>query len=121
MAHILLVEDDENQCLLYREELEQDGHKVDYVTNGKEALEFVQKSRPDVVIMDINMPKMDGIEAMGRLLSKDNQIPIILNTAYRNYKNNFMTWAADAYVVKSADLTELKETLKRVLAKVKSS
>ena len=43
--------------------------------------------------------------------------PVILNTAYTNYKDNFMTWSADAYVVKSSDLSELKSTIADVLAR----
>jgi DNA-binding response OmpR family regulator len=60
---------------------------------------------------------MNGIEALGRILSKDNKLPIILNTAYSSYKDNFMSWAADAYIVKSADLTELKSQIKEVMEK----
>jgi len=67
--------------------------------------------------MDINIPKMDGIEVMGRVLSKNNKIPIIINTAYSNHKNNFMSWAADAYIVKSSDLSELKDKIKEILTK----
>jgi DNA-binding response OmpR family regulator len=62
------------------------------------------------------MPKMDGIEAMGKILSKNKEIPIIINTAYSNYKDSFMSWAADAYIVKTSDLSELKDKIKEVLA-----
>ena len=77
----------------------------------------IDKDRPDLVIMDISMPGMDGIEALGKILGVDNTIPVILNTAYANYKDNFLSWAADAYVVKSSDVDELKKTIKEVLAK----
>ena len=61
-----------------------------------------------------------GIETLGQVLSKDNTIPVILHTAYSSYKDNFMTWSADAYVVKSSDLTELKAKLKEVTARQNS-
>ena len=116
MTTILLVEDDKNQRLLYEQELKHDGYEVVTASDGKEALEKVQEQLPDIVIMDINMPKMDGIEAMGRILSKNKEVPVIINTAYSNYKDSFMSWAADAYIVKSSDLSELKEKIKEVLA-----
>ena len=117
MTTILLVEDDKNQRLLYEQELRHEGYEVVTASNGKEALEEVQEKLPDIVIMDINMPKMDGIEAMGRILGKNKEIPVIINTAYSNYKDSFMSWAADAYIVKTSDLSELKEKIKEVLAK----
>jgi len=117
MTTILLVEDDENQRLLYEQELMHEGYEVVTAPNGKEALEKVQEKLPDIVIMDINMPKMDGIEAMGRILGKNKEISVIINTAYSNYKDSFMSWAADAYIVKTSDLSELKEKIKEVLAK----
>ncbi len=116
MTTILLVEDDKNQRLLYEQELRHEGYEVVTASNGKEALEEVQEKLPDIVIMDINMPKMDGIEAMGRILGKNKEIPVIINTAYSNYKDSFMSWAADAYIVKTSDLSELKEKIKEVLA-----
>ncbi len=122
MTTILLVEDDKNQRLLYEQELQQEGYGIVTATDGKEALEKVQEQLPDIVVMDINMPKMDGIEAMGRILSKNKKIPIIINTAYSNYKDSFMSWAADAYIVKSSDLSELKDKIKEVLTnKTKNS
>jgi CheY-like chemotaxis protein len=117
MTTILIVEDDNNQRLLYEQELKLEGYKIVTASDGKEALEKVQEQLPDIIIMDINMPKMDGIEAMGRILSKKKEIPIIINTAYSNYKDNFMSWAADAYIVKSSDLSELKNAVKEVLGK----
>lgn len=117
MKTILLVEDDKNQKLLYEQELRHEGYEVVTASNGKEALEKVQEKLPDIVIMDINMPKMDGIEAMGKILGKNKEIPVIINTAYSNYKDSFMSWAADAYIVKTSDLSELKEKIKEVLAK----
>jgi CheY-like chemotaxis protein len=117
MATILIVEDDEHQQLLYQEVLQEEGYNIVVARSGKEALELAQRVTPDLVVLDIAMPGMDGIETLGRLLSKNNQLPIILHTAYATYKDNFMTWSADAYVVKSSDLTELKREIERVLAK----
>ena len=117
MPTILIVEDDEHQQLLFQEELKEEGYIVVLAKSGKEALELADRVTPDLVVLDIAMPGMDGIETLGRLLSKNNQLPIILHTAYATYKDNFMTWSADAYVVKSSDLTELKAEIERVLAR----
>jgi CheY-like chemotaxis protein len=63
------------------------------------------------------MPGMDGIETLGRILSMDNELPVIIHTAYAQYKDNFMSWSADAYIVKSpSGLAELKAAIQRVLA-----
>ncbi len=117
MATVFVVEDDKNQRLLYEQELKSEGHEVVTASDGKDALGKIQEQLPDLIIMDINMPKMDGIETMGKILGKNKEIPVIINTAYSNYKDNFMSWAADAYIVKSSDLSELKNTVKEVLAK----
>jgi CheY-like chemotaxis protein len=117
MTTVLVVEDDKNQRLLYEQELKLEGYEVVTASDGKEALKKAQEQLPDIIIMDINIPKMDGIETMGRILSKKKEIPIIINTAYSNYKDSFMSWAADAYIVKSSDLSELKNTVQEVLAK----
>ncbi len=117
MTTILLVEDDKNQRLLYEQELRLEGYEIVTAADGKEGLGKVQEQPPDMIIMDINIPKMNGIETMGVILSKYKNIPIIINTAYSSYKDNFMSWAADAYIVKSADLTELKNKIKEILTK----
>jgi DNA-binding response OmpR family regulator len=117
MTTILLIEDDKNQCLLYEQELRLEGYEILTAADGKEGLKKVQEQPPDMIIMDINIPKMNGIETMGMILCKHKNIPIIINTAYSSYKDNFMSWAADAYVVKSSDLTELKNKIKEILAK----
>ncbi len=120
MSKILLVEDDEHQAMLYQGELQADGYEVALAKDGREAVEMVSKVQPDIVVMDISMPGMDGIEAMGRILTQHNKLPVILNTAYASYKDNFLSWSADAYVIKTSDLTELKETIKKLLEKSKS-
>ncbi|MDO8136939.1 MAG: response regulator [Candidatus Brocadiales bacterium] len=117
MTNILIVEDDKNQSLLYRQELSREGYAVFLARDGREAVEMAKLNPPDLVVMDINMPGMDGIEAMGKILGENNRIPVVINTAYSSFKDNFMTWSADAYIVKTSDLTELKKTIKEVLKK----
>ena len=114
---ILSVEDEEALRLLYQEELEEEGYEVLTAKNGKEALQKLRKEKPDLVILDIIMPEMDGMEALGRILSKNKRIPIILHTSHPAYQEDFMSWAADAYVVKSTDLRELNEKIKELLEK----
>ena len=116
MPTLLICEDDDHQRLLYEEELRDEGYDVVVAHSGHEALEMAQRVAPDLVILDIAMPGMDGIETLGQLLSKNHQLPVILHTAYATYKDNFMSWSADAYVVKASDLAELKAEIQRVLA-----
>jgi CheY-like chemotaxis protein len=116
MATILLVEDEPNQSRLYRMELEDEGYRVMSASDGKEALQAVEGERPDLVVLDLHMPGMDGVEALGRLLSTDSSLPVIIHSAYEGFKDNFMTWSADAYLVKSSNLDGLKQEIQRVLA-----
>jgi CheY-like chemotaxis protein len=115
MTKILCVDDDPSILSLYQEELSAEGYSVSIARDGKEAVVQFTKENPHLVIMDIRMPQMGGIEALNTILGKNRQIPVILNTAYPQYKQNFMTWGADAYVVKSSDLTELKEKIREVI------
>jgi len=116
-SKLLVVYDEVNQGLLYEQELTEEGYDVDVVNSGTDALERIASQRYDLVVLDIGMPDLDGLETLGRMLSVNNRIPVILNTAYPSYKDNFMSWAADAYVVKSSDLTELKEQIRQALTK----
>ena len=120
MKKILIVEDDESQGLLYRDELVEAGYEVILAANGKEALKQLDKANPDLIILDIVMPVMDGMEALGRIIKKNRDIPIILNTAYSSYKDDFMSWGADAFVVKSADLGELKAKVQEIMREPES-
>lgn len=113
---VLVVDDDPHICELYKEELEDEGYDVTVSTDPAEAIRDLPLEHPDVVVMDIWNPKMDGIDAMGRMLAMQNDLPVILNTAYTCYKDDFRTWPAVAYVVKSADLGELKTAIKDALA-----
>lgn len=120
MATVLLVEDDPNQLLLYEQELQEEGHDVVTAANGPDALAWLDGRMPDLVVMDISMPGMDGIDVMSRMLGKNHRLPIILNTAYPSYMDNFRAWSADACVLKSSDMTCLKKAIEEVLASRKS-
>ncbi len=117
MEKVLCVDDDLSLLELYRDEFSEEGYQVILARDGKEALSKFEKEKPHVVVMDIRMPVMDGIEALTAMLGKNLQAAIILNTAYPQYRANFMTWGADAYMLKSSDLTELKAKIREVLGK----
>ncbi len=112
---IMIVDDEESIRLLYKEELEDEGFVVECAKNGEEALEKLGYFRPDLITLDIKMPGMGGIEALKRIRETEKRLPVILCSAYGDYKQDLTTWASDAYVVKSCDLTELKTTIRRFL------
>jgi len=112
---VLVVDDEESIRFLYREELEEEGYTVITAADGEEALRKVRSDKPDLITLDIRMPGMDGIEVLQRIREMDKEIPVIMSTAYGEYRNDFNVWASDAYVIKTANLGELKETIKRLL------
>lgn len=114
---ILIVDDEENIRFLYEQELIDEGYETLLARDGKECLEKVKQESPDLIVLDIRMPRMDGLEAIGKIIEINKNIPIIINSAYSTYKDDFMSWAADAYVVKSYDLDSLKTAIKDVLQK----
>jgi two-component system response regulator (stage 0 sporulation protein F) len=114
-ATILVVDDEEHIRLLFKEELEDEGYTVDLASNGLEALEKLKRSTYNVVVLDIKMPGMDGIQALGEIKKTNKDLPVILCSAYGEFKQDFASWVSDGYVVKSADTSELKEMIKRIL------
>jgi len=89
--------------------------------DGESAIKAAREGVFDLVILDIKIPKREGTEVLHEIKKRNREIPVILNSAYSTYKSDFSTWMADAYVVKSADLTELKDKVKELLKQNVSS
>lgn len=116
MKKILLVDDEDSIHLLYREELEEEGYEVHSALSGEEALEKLKIISPDLVILDINMPGINGIDTLRQIKEKNPGLPVILSSAYQEFKQDLATWASDDYIVKSSNLSELKAAVKKHLA-----
>lgn len=114
---LLIVDDEESLRELYQIAFKREGYEVLLASNGRDAVHMAKEHIPDLVIMDIRMPFMDGIDAMHKMFENNRNLPVVFNSAYTMYKENFMSWSADAYVVKNKDLAELIQvvasTLKR--------
>jgi len=78
---ILVIEDDDNQRLLYEDDLRWVGYDVISARNGHDGLQALKDNEIDVVLLDIAMPGMDGIEMLGKILDYYHQFPVILNPA----------------------------------------
>jgi len=112
---ILLVDDEEHIRLLFKEELEEEGYAIDLASNGFEALEKLKAQRFGLVVLDIKMPGMDGIQTLNEIKKIDKDQPVILCSAYGEFKQDFSSWVSDAYVVKSADTRELKDAIRKIV------
>src|SRR5512136_246045 len=83
---ILLVDDDQGELSLYYQTLSEEGYLIVSARNGKEALTCLEASPFDLVILDVVMPVMDGIEALGKIVSCYRKIPIILHSDNPHYQ-----------------------------------
>lgn len=112
---ILVVDDETNIRLLYKEELEDDGYEVSLAQDAEEARGRIEQFKPDLMTLDIKMPGMDGLQFLKEVKETHKELPVILCSAHGSYKQDFRVWSSDAYVVKSADLRELKLMIREIL------
>ncbi|MGM0365567.1 MAG: response regulator [Actinomycetota bacterium] len=116
MKKILIVEDDDNIRRLYEAELIDEGYEVVTACDGAQGYDCYVRDKPDLVTIDIKMEGEDGISLMHRIRKNNKKIPIIIYTAYGEYSQDFSTWAANEYLVKSANLDQLKNKIRELLA-----
>jgi len=117
-SKILVVDDEKHIRMLYREELEADGYAVATSDGEEDILEVVHREDPTIVILDIKLGvNRSGLDLLQEIRAEDQQIPVILSTAYDSFQHDLKSIAADYYVVKSVDLTELKDKVRMALNK----
>jgi DNA-binding response OmpR family regulator len=115
---ILVVDDEKHIRMLYREELEADDYVVATSDGEEDILDVIARENPTIVILDIKLGvNRSGLDLLQEIRTKDQQIPVILSTAYDSFQHDLKSIAADYYVVKSVDLTELKDKVRMALNK----
>ena len=114
---VMIVDDDESYSALLSEELSDEGYRTVLVGNGAQAIEMLKSVRPDIIVLDLVMPVMSGMDALGPIVSKNREVPVIIHSSYPDFKESLKSWLADAYLVKSADFTEVKAVIRKLLAK----
>jgi DNA-binding NtrC family response regulator len=119
MTRILVVDDERNIRLLYSQELSEEGYQVSTAASASEAAEKLTESNYDLVVLDIKLKNESGLDLLQKIVKERHDMPVILCTAFSCYKDDFSTWLADGYVVKSSDPQELKDEINRVLMKKK--
>jgi len=116
MKMILVVDDEANIRRLYSEELSDAGYRVVCAASWEEAQRALDREPFDLVTLDIRLGEgADGIEALRLIKELHPGLPVVLVTAYGEYQADFGSWAAEGYIVKSSDLTELKGRIAREL------
>lgn len=117
MKKLLVVDDESNIRLLYRQELSDEGYDVTTAATAVEAAGHLEDTNFDLIVLDIKLKNESGLDLLQRIVKERDNLPVILCSAFSYYKDDFSAWLADGYVVKSSDMTELKEEIRRVLAK----
>ncbi|HUX46933.1 MAG TPA: response regulator [Desulfosporosinus sp.] len=117
MGKILVVDDQFGVRRLLFEAFREDLHEVEMAANGAEALQLLIAFEPDLILMDMKMPGMNGIETLGQIRALDRRVNVIMMTAYGDTQN--MEQAKDLgilyYMGKPFDLFELRERVKEIL------
>jgi two-component system response regulator (stage 0 sporulation protein F) len=115
MAKILIVDDEEHIRFLYSEELSEAGYEVVTADSGYRLMERIEDEKPDLIVLDIKMVDYNGLDLLQDIRNKFYNMPVVLCTAYDTFKEDMKSIAADFYVIKSFDLSELKSKIAMAL------
>ena len=116
MTTLLLIDEDANTRLLYKDEFQDEGYEVTVAETTEEAMEKIHQIKPDIITLEIKMPGTKGIEFLRKIKEEESDIPVVLYSAYAGHKKDFRISVCDAFVVQSAELTELKTIIKMILS-----
>jgi DNA-binding response OmpR family regulator len=115
---ILLVDVHEAFLTMLTKEFQEEGYQILTTQSGLEALRVLEeKPNVNLVITDLHLHEMDGAELLRQIKERWPDLPVIIHTAYTQYKENFLTWAADDYIVKSLDFSDLNNSVKKLIGK----
>ncbi|HEX3035190.1 MAG TPA: response regulator [Thermodesulfobacteriota bacterium] len=110
MSKILLVDDEPNVRLVYREVLTEKGHEVFEAESGEETFKILNSENVELVVLDIKLRLESGLSVLQKITKEFPDIPVVLCSAYVSFQNDYTSWLAKSYVVKSSDPDEfLKE------------
>jgi len=115
MNKILVIDGDEAIRLLYADELTEEGYEVITSGDGSQVTELIEQKRPDLIVMEVVLGQYDGLDLLQDIRNAFYRMPVILCTAYSHFRYDLRSIAADHYVVKSSDLTELKVRIKMAM------
>lgn len=115
MAKILVVDDEPGLRLLYAAELTDEGYEVSTAESCAAAAAVLENEQIDLVVLDIQIKQESGLDMLQTIVKERSSLPVILCSAYNCYKDDFSSWLADAYIVKSSNLDELKAEIARLL------
>jgi DNA-binding response OmpR family regulator len=112
-SQILIVDDDPDILRLLKDNLELDGYRVRAASTGKEAFSLFEQCSPDIIILDLGLPDMDGVQVCG-LIRQNSAVPIIMLTARDRGQDRILGLAAgaDGYLVKPFDYRELSASVR---------
>lgn len=115
MTAILIIDDEADIRLLYKKELEARGYNVRTAATMAEAKNIFAFENIDANVLDIELASDNsGMDVLRWMRTVDKSIPIIINSAFPQYKQDFTTWLADEYLVKTGDLDKLAGTVERL-------
>jgi two-component system nitrogen regulation response regulator GlnG len=117
VKHILVVDDEEAVCWTLQKALSREGHRVAVAASAEEAFDQVRVQRPDVIVLDVRLPGLDGLSALGRLRQLSGDAPVIVITAYGNLTTAVRAVESGAfdYLAKPFDLDQALEAIHRAL------
>jgi DNA-binding NtrC family response regulator len=115
MTTLLVVGEEANTRLLFKDEFQNDGYLVTVVETTQEAMNIIQHCKPDMIVLHLKIPGIKEFALLKNIKEQESNISVVLWSAYASFRDDFRARMCDAFIVQSADLTELKTAIKRML------
>jgi CheY-like chemotaxis protein len=115
MNKILVVDDEPNIRLVYREVLCDGGYEVFEAESGKETFDILNSEPIALVVLDIKLRSESGLDVLQRITNEFPNVPVVLCSAYVSFQNDYTSWLAESYIVKSSEPEELLREVNKVL------